>query len=289
MKRIIFVLAIFVIAFAGCIGGGPSTEELKLMMVDPVKDMSSYRFTMDMEQEVEIFDLSVANESNSMKMTSRSVGAGDVNLTDKSMKMSISSVTSSDDMEDVTTDMEMYFISDTIYMTFDGNWTQLKIPLPEEMWDKQNQVKIQIELLNESAIELIGSEKINGTDCYKLKVVPDMDTYSKIFEEQFGSTPPVGVNLTALYENMEMKWDVWLAKDTHLPMKYQIYVNYIITPDMIEQQNNETKPFKMDAMLGATMNFYDFNQPIIVELPEEAKSAPPLSLFPIQVASPEES
>lgn len=275
------MLVMLAVALGGCIDSGPSAEELKVMMIDSLVNLDSYKFTMDTKQSMEITDFSDASGPREMKMTVASHGVGAINLTGRAMWMTANTTTSSEDMGDVSNVMEMYFIGDTIYMGLDKNWTQLKMPFPEEAWGQQNQVKHQMELLNQSDIKLVGSEKIDGTSCYRVEVIPDMGTYSIILEEQFGSMPLAGVNMTALYENSEMEWTVWLAKDTNMPRKIEVSMMFTMTPELIGLPAEEIGDFEMSTDVVTLMLFSDYNQPLEITLPEDAKNAVSLPLFPM--------
>ncbi|MHC1630811.1 MAG: DUF6612 family protein [Methanotrichaceae archaeon] len=278
MKKLLLVLALIVAVFAGCIEEEPSTEDLKTMMVESVENVDTCKFTLDMNQTTTIVNLTGSNETKSMTIYSNYGDEGIMNVTGKSMWMAMNTTTM--DLENTednfTMNMEMYMQGDTIYMKLGKNWT--KIPgIPEAMWNQQNQLKTQMEMFNHSKVEVVGSEKIDGQDAYKLKIVPDMETFSEILVEQVGSMPLYGMNLTNLYKNSEMNYVTWLSKDTHLPLKVQTEMTLTITPETMNLPAETADFAKMITDINVISFYYDYNQPVVIELPEEARDAANMS------------
>ncbi|MDM7912040.1 MAG: hypothetical protein QUS09_02995, partial [Methanotrichaceae archaeon] len=176
---------------------------------------------------------------------------------------------------------ETYILNDTVYMGVDGNWTSFKLPNADLIWDRQNMVKNQAELLNNSEIELLGSENLDGQDTYKVKVVPDMETYSVVLSEQVGSVLPVAVlNISEMFRNSTLEWTSWITKDTHLLKKNEVQMNLVVTPESMGLPTNQTGDFEMRVDAASTIIFSDFNQPVEIILPEGAENATVIPLLP---------
>ena len=191
----------------------------------------------------------------------------------------MTTTTSSDDVEEnLTTVRETYLQGDTVYMKLGENWTVLT-GVPPEMWDRQDQLKNQMEIVNRSEAEVIKSAKIDGQDTYELKIVPDMETFSVVLAEVMGSMPLYGMNLTKLYEESEMDWTVWLSKETKLPLKNQVHMKLTLTPETLGLPVEGAGFVKMVMDTEETTFYYEYNQPMNIELPEEAKNALPTPLF----------
>jgi len=78
--------------------------------------------------------------------------------------------------------MEMYLVNNTLYLKMGLGIPQLPVQwtkreMPDEFWASQNQLGLQMELLNISEVELLEDEKVNGVDCYVLKIEPDMNKF----------------------------------------------------------------------------------------------------------------
>jgi hypothetical protein len=224
-----------------------------------------------------------------MTFETRSVGEGVLNVTDRAMKMTMTTATSSEEAGEIVSEMEMYMKGDTMYTNIDGNWT--KMPgMPEEMWDQQNQVKTQAELLNASEIELVGSEKVNGEDAYKVRVVPDTETFTMILNQQLGSMPLYTMNMTEIFEDSEMEWTTWISKESHLPLKNQVALDLTLTADMMGLPVGEMGDVEMEIESDSTVIYSNYNEPVVIEVPEEAMAAPSwLDMLMAMMAQPSEA
>ncbi len=273
MKKLLLLLALMVIAFSGCVEEKPSPEELKVMMIESVEEVETAAFAVDTDQTIKVVNQSETNRTlRTMSFETRSVGDGELNVTARAMKMTMTT-TSSEDMGEVVSKMEMYMQGDTMYTNVDGNWTRMP-GMPEDMWDQQNQVKTQAELLNASEIKLVGSEKVNGEDAYKVKVVPDTETFTMILNQQMGSMPLYTMNMTEIFEESKMEWTTWISKESHLPLKNQVALELTLTADMMGLPVGETGEIEMEIKSDSTVVYSSYNEPVIIVVPEEAVNAP---------------
>ena len=274
MKKLLLLLALMIIAFSGCVEEKPSPEELKAMMIESVDDVETTAFTVDTDQTIKMVNHSETNRTlRTMNFETRSEGEGVMNVSARALKMTMTTTSSSDVTGEVATEMEMYMQNDTLYTNTDGNWT--KMPgMPEEMWDQQNQVKVQAELLNASEIELAGSEKVNGEAAYKVRVVPDMDTFMMILNQQMGSMPLYAFNMTEIFEESEMEWTTWISKESHLPLKTEVSMELTLTSDLMNLPVGEMGDIEMEIKSDSTVVYSNYNEPVDIVVPEEAMAAP---------------
>ncbi len=272
MKKILLLLALIVAAFSGCVEEEPSAEDLKTMMIIAGQDIETVKFTMVTDQTT-----TITNVTDSETIITDSRGEGEVNMTAQAMKLLMITTSKMGDAENVTMEMEMYMLGDAFYMKIDGNWTNMTGLLPEGMMDQQNQLKMQMEMLNNSRVELEGSEKIDGQDTYVLKVVPDMEAFSATMEKQMGSMPIVGMNLTDIYSSAEMEWTTWLSKDSYLPLEIQVNMKMKMTPEMMGLPVEDVGDFDMLVESDSAVLYRDYNRPVVIELPSEAKNATDMS------------
>ncbi|HWQ18834.1 MAG TPA: DUF6612 family protein [Methanotrichaceae archaeon] len=288
-KLILLALALVVVAFSGCIGNGPgesapNATELKTMAIESAMKLKSYNFDLESTQNIVITNRS-ASTANTTNVAITASGQGSVNLTGRVMSVTSTMNVISDSANNVTpVETQTYFINDTIYSMVGNNWTRLQVPESDLLWQQQNMVAQQSELLNASTITVAGSETVNGLDCYKVTVVPDINVYAAILSQQMGSSLPLAyINLTELYQNGTEEWTAWITKDTHLLTKNDIRLVFTITPETMGL-SPAAGDFQMKVNLQSVMNFKDFNQPIHVVLPAAAYSAQTL-----QLAAPEQS
>ncbi len=290
MKKLLLLLALMVVAFSGCLEEKPSPEELKAMMIESVEEIETAAFTLDMEQTIKVINHSETNRSlRTMTFETSSAGFGVLNVTDHAMKMTMVTTTSSEETGEIVSEMEVYMKGDTMYTNVDGNWT--KMPgMPEEMWDQQNQVKTQAELLNASQIKLAGSEKVNGEAAYKVKVIPDTETFTMILSQQMGSMPFYTMNMTEIFEESDMEWTTWISKESHLPLKNHVYLELTMTADMMGLPVSEMGDVEMDLESDSTVVYSDYNVPVEIVVPEEAMAAPSwLDMLMAMMAPPSEA
>jgi hypothetical protein len=274
MKKMLLLLALMVVAFSGCVEEKPGPEELKAMMIESVEKMETVTFSTDTDQVIKVINNSETNRTlRTMTFETRSAGDGVLNVTDRAMKMTMTTTTISEDAGEIVSEMEVYMKGDTMYTKVDGNWT--KMPgMPEVMWDQQNQVKSQAELLNASEIELVGSEKVNGEDAYKVKVVPDTETFTAILNQQIGSMPLYTMNMTEIFEETETEWTTWISKGSHLPLKTQVALEMTITAGMMGVPVGEMGEIDMEIESDSTVVYSNYNEPVVIEVPQEAMAAP---------------
>ncbi|HPE63926.1 MAG TPA: hypothetical protein PLQ49_07445 [Methanothrix sp.] len=275
MKKLLLLLALMIIAVSGCVEEKVSPKELKPMMIESVDDVDTYAFTMDTDQSIKMVNHSETNRTlQTMNFETISEGEGVMNVSARALKMTMTTTTtSSDETGEVVTEMEMYMKNDTVYTNVDGNWTRMP-GMPEEMLDQQNQVRTLVEQLNASEIELVGSEKVNGEAAYKVKVVPDMDTFMMILNQQMGSMPFNAFNMTEIFEESEMEWTTWISKESHLPLKTEVSMELTLTNDLMNLPVGEMSDIEMTIKSESTVVYSNYNEPVDIVVPEEAMAAP---------------
>ncbi|OPY47523.1 MAG: hypothetical protein A4E47_00243 [Methanosaeta sp. PtaU1.Bin028] len=277
MKRLALATAVVIaVALSGCMEKAPSealnSTQIKSLLLDSTEKLNSYQFEIETSQESSFVNLS-GNESKTERVTVTSNGKGSVDLEGKYLQMVMTTLArpEGDPENETSTESESYFVNDTIYMKMNGNWTKLALPDAEGLWDRQNMIKNQAALLNTSELEMLGSEKIDGADCYKIKVVPDMRTYASVLSEQMGSSMPLMfLNISALFNQSEMTWTAWVTADEKYLKKIDIKMKMSITPELMNLPLEALGKFRIDSDTVSTTTFGEYNKPVKSELPEEA-------------------
>jgi hypothetical protein len=183
-KLLLLALALMVVALSGCMENGPSAAEIKKSMADSVSNVNQYTFEMNSSQNIEVLNRS-ANVTNTSVVKILSSSQGAIDLAGREMMVTSLMEIQSDAQSAVPpVSTETYFLNDTVYMRLDNNWTMLKVPDPESIWASQNMAAQQVALLNISQLEVTGSESVDGQDCYKVKVTPDINAYAAVLSEQ---------------------------------------------------------------------------------------------------------
>lgn len=283
--RILMLLALaamllFLPGALGQMNSIPSEElnasELQSLVANSSAKLESYRFTMEVEQSIDLVNLT-SNETQ--KLSTRTFGFGSVNVTDRAMKVVLASLTvpEGDDKNVTAAAMEEYLLNDTVYLKMDGNWTALRLPGVAEAWSSQNTMNQQVDMLNHSNLTLRGSETVDGQDCYKLLVDIDTTSFADQLSKQTGSYLSLQpLNFSSLFSNMSLQAYYWIAKDTHLLKKTEVWESFIVNPRSLGLPANESENGEMSVDTAITLLFSGFNQRINIELPAEAVSlAPP--------------
>ena len=284
MKRELMagLIAVLVIAavmmFSGCVEEEEkmSVADIKAEVLANAEETDTYKFDMAVTMK-----MLLSNETNDTEMTTISNGRGVLDVVGKKMKLYMNTSMETNETTEVQgpMEMEMYLINTTMYMKMDlgipglpPQWT--KMEMPDESWTSQNQLEQQMELLEISEVELLADEELNGVDCYVLKIVPDMEkfwnsTMAAVMGRSTQGLAP-GIDLRKILKSMSTK--EWISKATMYPKKTQMAVRLVVRsedlaiPDTVER-------FTMTANEEVEMLFYDYNQPVSIELPEAAEAA----------------
>lgn len=116
---------------------------------------------------------------------------------------------------------------------------------------------------------MLGTEDVDGTPCYVIEIMPNMEALFKWLAEQQSGTmkdiDPKGFELAQMFKRMSVK--EWIARDSYLVMKLELDV-------LAEIPGNPDKEAeKVTVSSNANVRFYDYNQPISIVLPADAANA----------------
>ena len=264
-----------------------NASELKAMLSASSASLQSYRFLLEMDQTTELVNLSDP-AVESQRIASRSLGIGAVNMTARALKLVMATVILPEGDEGNATAMAIdeYLINDTVYLRLDGNWTSLQIPFSEDVWSQQNTIEQQVEMFNSSNITLLGSEVVEGLDCYKLKADIDMQSFASQLSQNNSYLPLQPINFSQLFNNATLGAYYWITKDTHLLKKSEVSESFVILPQDLGLPPTGPENLEMHVHADISMIFDGFNESIKIELPAEAKTAEALSLNMTPPAQP---
>ncbi|MCK4735535.1 MAG: hypothetical protein KAT65_23985, partial [Methanophagales archaeon] len=269
-----------------------NSAEIKEMILDSVEKIDTYKFDIDLTEETLI-----RNETDETEMTTVSTGKAVVDIANKMMSMKMtSSIETPDKAEMPEGPMEMtmngYFINNTLYRKDGGipaipaQWMKAKIPEGyDDFWESQNLVNQQVEMLNDSTVELLDDEVVNGVDCYVLKITPEMEKYGEVMMMQGGIVYRIiqglqqneNFDITKAIKSKSVKQ--WIAKDTLFPMKTEMQMKMVINTEDLNLPDTE-EAVTVTSDQKTTLVFYDYNKPANIELPEDAKNASAFPMFP---------
>ena len=271
MKKLLLTLVLIVVALSGCVDKEPDTKDLKTSMTNSGKNLDSYRFVTETVQEIK----SMENSTEVSTLRIKSLDEGAVNLTAQNMSISTSKSASSGSEALPSMQQEVYVIRDMAKVKLDDNWSQAVLQDAKYFWALQNVAEKQDMLLNSSQLVLSGSEMIEGQDCSRIEVIPDRKAYESVLFEQLGSVLPLAyMNLTKLYKSSTVNWTLWVSKDDGLPRMENVRMAFSMTPEMMELPDDQIKDFLMKIDLNTTTQYMDYNQPLVIKLPEGQRIEP---------------
>jgi hypothetical protein len=176
----------------------------------------------------------------------------------------------------------------TYLITDDGNWTQYKDPISVDvLWaeGRYNLIKSRADAINQSDVEVIGSESIDGKDCYKLRIIADSQSYYENIDLSLRLMSVLfplmyEVNQTELIKAIKIENLVWIEKDSNLLKKYQHTFSMTFSPNIegvfdsgngsIRKFNQSIKLIEVSLNTNYMETYFDYNKPAAISLPVEA-------------------
>lgn len=306
MKRLLLVLMLITaLAFSGCVekqGQTSNTGDIKTSMIKAADNISSYSFTASQNQSESANEFSRnASYANATLRGASSEITASVDLKGHRVLANLATKTSITNPGGVPTVSSssgtQYNIGNITYTRMNGeNWTQLRDPTPESaLWasGRYNTLKSRAESINQSQVEVIGTEKIDGADCYKLKLVMSNNTIAQALYNAVNSAiiPFVASpNATQIARNSNIEAFVWIDKESSLLRRYEYRLSVGAVPDIVgvfdistgqvmmfnQSIKNSIKPVEVSVNTATLEHYYDFNQPMVIVPPKEALNATPI-------------
>jgi len=247
---------------------------LKSLVSRSSVDLQSYRFLMDMEQNIDLVNL---DSGDSQRLVTRSLGFGAANMTEKALRLSLVGLTYDRSNASNTSIMalEEFLINDTIYMKLDGNWTFLKMPTMDQAWSSQTTMDQQLMILNQSRLSLLGSEMLEDRECYKVLAEMDMGSMAEQLSAEAASLlPQLDINYSEIYSNSNLTATYWIDKESHNLKKAEVRQVFVINPRSLGlSAEQEDDAVEMIIRSDLSMTFQGHNEELDISLPAEAESA----------------
>ncbi len=269
---LVAIITVTAILSTGCAQEQIGGEELKEQMNSSLEEIDSYKFDMKAESKTEL-----TKYGKRAGLESITTGKGLVDRESKNMKLEMTTTMGvSGRSSTVGSRAKMYCLNDSLYMKTSigisevpSNW--LKMEMSEERWSAQNQLNEYFVLLNRSELKVLGSEKVNGTECYAVKVVPHNGTlWEMMVNEPAMSKQMQEINRNEVeIKNASAKF--WVAKDTNFPMRTETTMELKMDSGALNMSTQEDLTVTLD--LAVEVNYYSYNEPVSISLPQEAKDA----------------
>ena len=270
------LVLVMVLSFTAC-AKEPSAQEIVDGVIESLDEIITYQIDVDMT-----WGITGEFEGETVESTVVMDLDGVVDLENRQMKIdmtvNVEGLPGSDKTE---VGIETYLVGDMIYVIvyvpeMDPNPAWMKLEMPEGYWGEMSQVESQIELLEAAQVKVIGSETIEGTDCYVLQLTPDMEQLWQLAMQQPKLPGEEGPDVVAEEFLQEMFSSVsvkqWIAKDTYFLIKAEIdmvFVSIELTAEAMGLEEGVSLPTYISIVLLS----YNYNQSVSIVLPPEAEEA----------------
>jgi len=180
---------------------------------------------------------------------------------------------------------EQYMDKEFIYTMISGlgeedKWIKMKNPMSaifdENFLSQQQALTGEIDELTH--YRLLGTEKVDGEDCYKIAMYTRLDNISEIFGKMniFGQQEQEALKEASdMLEDISMNGYIYVGVDDKLVKKALIDA----TISMNIADSKKESPVVLKAIkMNMDFNYKDYDADIEIEIPEEAKEAEILDL-----------
>ena len=251
-----------------------SVDQLKQMMEKSAGNLTTYTYTRSANSNFLYSNASLKTEFDLNKLTK-----GQVDLVNKSGRWS-SNLT--DEESRKVLNWEGYFVGSSEYYKQGQNWTKFPVNDTSRMMQNYNELPGQVNLLKYSNLKLVGSEKIQGEDTYKLVGSPfefickgmcGLQLLSAYFESPLPMPEKLrngtlDFNTTSLENNSHTVLTAWVSKDKYLLKRLDINSSLTVTPKIL---NISSPDFKIVSTLNESTVYNDFGSHQNIVLPKEAQ------------------
>jgi hypothetical protein len=272
--RIILALSLaLVLSFTlvGCDKGLPQDEIDRIIENVASAQYDTVKMSFDMTMVMEVI-----GGPEEIDMTMVGDGTGIMDMVNREMQMTMDMTMDLPELGEQTVASKNYLVGEWMYIgaeipDFGEQWFKMEV-MPG-MWEQQNQLEQQVAFFKEYVeIEYLGIEAVDGTDCYVFDIVPSIEALGDLLNQQASGMSGMDfsqMDLADLFEAMSVK--EWIAKDSYRVLKGEVYMRMQMTPDDVGAPEADFDKMVMDVNM--TMSFYDYNQPVSIELPPEALDA----------------
>jgi hypothetical protein len=274
---------VLALAFVGCAEEEETltAEQIDQIVIDAANALAeaeTYAFDMDASETIDVIG---GTEPGTMSLAADATGL--IDNANKEMQLGMNMTMNVPEEDQQQMSMQIYIVDEWVYVRMSipevgEEW--MKMELTPEMWGLWEQVDQQVELLETATeVKFVGSEVVNGIQCYVFDIMPDMEQLAEYLAQQqamLGMGLAEMENLEELLDKTSLSIEEWIAKDSSLLMKAQANMRVEVTPDDVGATPEDFDKMTMD--LSMDMTVYDYNQPVSIELPPEALEAPEIPL-----------
>lgn len=277
MKRIclVVILVFVLLSCTACKEELPPVGEVVDNMVKALNEVESFRQDTDMmiqlyfmaEDMPSFFPLDINVELNTVTTH---------DLVNNEMETVMDLVITGADDDSLKMDMAFYLIDGDMYVMVDYPvispvWTKSEIP--DMLTQQKDNFQILTKFLQSSDMEITGTERKEGVNCYVLEATPDI---SQVLESLMGLIGGYDVGysesdrevIDKVFQDFSIK--LWVAYDTYHIVYADVNFKTEFSPQTVGVYDEEGL-FSLD--IDVKTHFHHYNRSVEIELPPEAEEA----------------
>ncbi len=260
------------------VSASSTADEIAAKSITAIAKIQSFKFSMDFAMSS---DFPIGGQTSTMTIQQTATGSVDILNKEVAMNADMGLEIPSQAQQNVSA--AIYIENGWIYTgtTMTGGVEQWsKMDLTDDRWAAQSQISSLTGFLNSPiSLDLVGSENVNGTDCYILSINPDANSLTSWMQGQMQSEQAsINLNSTDLSQMLQdFTVKEWIAKDSYLPVKQQIGVNLNTSAIQTTDSADSTQ---MNVNMNATLTYSDYGKPVSIQLPPGAANATILTTTP---------
>jgi hypothetical protein len=257
----------------------PTAQEIVDGVIESFDNIRTYQFDMDMTM-----DMASEVGGEALERTVTMDNSGTLDLENRQMGANLTMNVVAPGKDEEVMGVVMYIIDGMMYAMPEApgeepTWMKEKVPAEAwEMMEGTSGLEDYKGLLEAAQVEVLGSEKVKGVDCYVLQLTPNMAQLWQTAMQPGGAgrgevLPAVPEEfLQEVVRSFSVKQ--WIAKDTYFLMKVEIDMAVESNPELMGYPDEEGE---ININLTISLLAYNYNQPVSLELPPEAKEAQTLA------------
>jgi len=270
---LIALLSLLIIPAA--MGQDISVDQLKQKAAQSADNITTYTYARSSESRIDY-----SNDSINEMLDLEKGTEGKVNLTTQTGWWS-HKLTDKETGEVLT--WQGYYLNNSEYWKEGDNWTQFNLTDPKAVMEDYNELPSQIGLINYSDMKIVGTDKIDGMDCYKLAGMPvsaiemailGVQLFASYLGSPFSLPDDFGnesfdFDETELLNNSNVTITAWISKDTSLLRRIEIDSDLTIDPSILDIEETD---FEIVSSLHEVTDYGNYGAPVQITLPAEAQN-----------------
>lgn len=250
-----------------------SVDQLKQMMSNSSQNLTTYTYNRTADTEISYSNQSVYKDFKAVKTIEGKVdlagmaGSWMSQLTDKTNGQVLT--------------WDGYFVNGSEYWKEEQNWTKFTVNDTARLMQDYNEIPGQVNLIKYSNVKIVGTERFQGEEVYKLMGTPYIPICKGICGIQLLTAyvaspfpkPAVlmnesfNIDNTTLLNNSATVLTAWVSKNDSRLLRMDINSSLTVTPQIL---NIKSPEFRIHSTINESTVYSNFGAPVKIELPKEA-------------------